>query len=623
MSWTDELYKIYDLNITRDNGQETLLPIYHSTANAQIELTVNENGEFVSARTLDKSESVTIIPVTEASGSRSSGITPMPFADKLVYIAGDYKYYVKIDKADDLKKFDAYIKQLKNWADSEYSHKAIRAVCTYLEKSCIMKDLIECGVLIIDEETGKLDKTKISNTEQKDSFVRFCVNYHDLSLENRTWLDKSLYESFIDFNNAYMSDSQLCYATGKNVPCTYKHPAKIWKSHDKAKLISTNDESGFTYRGRFSNKEETISVGYDFSQKMHNALKWLIDKQGMNIENSLMLVVWASGLQPVPDIRKSFQDCYDDEFADDDEELIPDTEDIYKAQLQKMIFGYKDKLEIGSKVMIMGLSAATTGRMSIAMYSELESSRFFKNIKKWHSETSWLVYNSKSGKNIINSFSVYQIAKCAYGTEQNGEIKCKPEMMTDTVMRLIPCITEGRRLPNDIMRNLFVKASNPQAYEKYYNHRMVVEAACGMIRKYNLENKKGATSMALDENITERSYLFGRLLAVADKAENDTYEKEERGKRVTNARRYWNIFVSHPYDTWHIIEDRLNPYWSKLGSASVTFQKLIQNIMDKFSFEDFKSLDKLEPSYLLGYHCQMSKLYEPKKDDKNSDKNED
>lgn len=623
MSWTDELYKIYDLNITRDNGQETLLPISHSTANAQIELTVNENGDFVSGRKVDKSESVTIIPVTEASGSRSSGITPMPFSDKLVYIAGDYKDYVEIDKADDLKKFDAYIKQLKNWSDGEFSHKAVRAVCTYLEKSCIMKDLIDCGVLVIDEGTGRLDKTKISGIEQKDSFVRFCVNYQDFSLENRTWLDKSLYESFIDFNNASMIDFQLCYATGINVPCTYKHPSKIRNAGDKAKLISANDKNGFTYRGRFSNKEEAISVGYDFSQKMHNALKWLIEKQGMNIENSLMLVVWASGLQPIPDIRKSFEDNYDDEFAEEEEELVIDTEEIYKAQLQKMIFGYKDKLEIGTKVMIMGLDAATTGRMSIAMYSELESSSFFKNIEKWHSEISWFVYNSKAKKNFVNSFSVYQIAKCAYGTEQNGELKCKPEMMTDTVMRLIPCITEGRRLPNDIMRNLFTKASNPQAYEKYYNHRMVVETACGMIRKYNLDNKKGATSMALDENIRDRSYLFGRLLAVADKAENDAYEKEERGKRVTNARRYWNRFVSHPYYTWEIIEDRLNPYWSKLGSESVTFQKLIQNIMDKFNFEDFKSLDKLEPSYLLGYHCQKRKLYTPKNDDKNNEENED
>ncbi len=622
MSWTDELYKIYDLNISSNNSQEVLLPVSHSTANAQIEITINEKGEFVTARQLDKSEAVTIIPVTEASGSRSSGVAPMPLADKLIYIAGDYKDYVDVEKADDLKKFDAYIKQLEKWADGEYSHNAVKAIYTYLKKSCIIKDLISRGVLILDNEIGKLDKSRISGIEQKDSFVRFFVEYQDLLKENRTWLDESLYESFINFNRTLMTDRELCYATGEVVPCTYKHPSKIRNSGDKAKLISANDESGFSYRGRFSNKEEAISVGYEFSQKMHNALKWLVEKQGMNFENSLMLVIWASSLEPLPDIRKSFSECYDEEYLEE-EELVPKTEPLYKSNLQKMIFGYKDKMNINSKVMIMGLDAATTGRMSISMYSELEGSRFLNNVEKWHSEISWLVYNTKKKVNNVDSFSVYQIAKCAYGTEQNEKLVCKSELMTETVMRLVPCITEGRRFPQDIMKSLVIKASNPLAYEKDYNHRMVVETACGMIRKCNFENKKGVTSMALDENITERSYLFGRLLAVADKAESDTYEKEEQGKRITNARRYWNKFSLEPAGTWQIISERLNPYMTKLGESSKFYNKLMSKIMDKFEPADFASAKKLEPLYLLGYHCQMSKLYEPKKDKQINQENED
>lgn len=72
-----------------------MLPVAHSTANAQIELTIDLDGNFKSARTVDKSEAVTVILATENSATRSSGICAMPYADKLIYIAGDYSNYVE------------------------------------------------------------------------------------------------------------------------------------------------------------------------------------------------------------------------------------------------------------------------------------------------------------------------------------------------------------------------------------------------------------------------------------------------------------------------------------------------------------------------------------------------
>lgn len=614
MSWTEELYKIYVNNCGRDGCGEKLLPISHSTANAQIEITLSENGDFVDARALDKSEQVTVIPVTEDSGSRGNGVFPMPFDDKLVYIAGDYGKFATGKNADNAKYFSAYMQQLKSWRNSENSHPAVKTVCTYLDKACIMQDLIDCGVLKTDGKTEKLDNSKMPGiSSQEDAFVRFRVNYDDMLRENRTWLDESLYNSFIAYNNETVGCKQLCYATGEILPCTYKHPSKIRNAGDKAKLISANDESGFTYRGRFSDKEEALSVSYDFSQKMHNALKWLIARQGMSFENSLTVVVWASALEPLPDIRKSFSDCWDDEYPDDEE--IPYTQADYESLLSKMIFGYKQKLEPTSKVMIMGLDAATTGRLSISFYSELEKSKFLNNIKKWHSEISWKRFNAKVRKIGVNSFSVYEIARCAYGTEQNGEIKCKAEIMTDTIMRLIPCITQGRKLPKDIMSNLFIKASNPLAYDvKGYNHRLVLEVACGIIRKYNIENEEGVTTMDIDYNSKDRSYLFGCLLAVADKAEYESYDADDKGKRVTNAKRYWNKFAKQPYRTWEIIYTRLIPYFKKLGAKASRYEELIGKIKANMSCDVFSSPESLEPSYLLGYYHQLNAMYPSKKE---------
>lgn len=608
MSWTKEIYDIYDLalNSKKKGNEKRILPLCHSTQNAQIELTVNETGEFISAIKLEKEETETIIPVTEDSGTRTSGVCPMPFADKLVYIAGDYPKFITGKNSDNSKYFKAYMEQLRKWAESEYSHKAVQAVHSYLKKQELMCDLIGSGVLLADKETGKLSsETKINNIEQESSFVRFRIQYSSDDNCAETWKDTTLYESFIQFNNMNMGDINLCYATGKKSAVTYKHPSKIRNSGDKAKLISSNDENGFTYRGRFSNKEEAISVSYEFSQKFHNALKWLINKQGIHID-TLTLVVWASGMKPVIDNPTTALPDNDEK----DTSIHYDSVIGFKKRLQKFLFGYKSEFSSNTKAMIMGLDSATTGRLSIVVYEEINASLYIDNIEKWHEETMWLQFNGKQKKNEYNSFSIKTIAECAFGTEQGDFIRCKNEVIRETTLRLLPCITERRKLPKDIMNALFFKASQPLSYNKDYNFRKVLETACAMIQKYYIDHnyKRGRIYMGYDPNIADRSYLFGCLLAIADKAEAETYEENDKNTRITNAKRYWNVFSQRPAKTWKIIEERLRPYLNKLGSEQVHYTKWINEITNKLTPEMFSN-DRLEPLYLLGYHNFNDYMY--------------
>ena len=397
-----------------------------------------------------------------------------------------------------------------------------------------------------------------------------------------------------------MGEKQLCYASGEIVPSTYKHPSKIRNSGDKAKLMSTNDENGFSYRGRFADKEQAVSIGYEYSQKIHNALRWLREKQGRNYD-SMTVIVWASAMQKLPKSTESFWDI--DEFTEEDKETeIPSTMPMYIEMLQNMIFGVKKKLEPNTKVMVMGLDAATAGRISMSMYSEIEGSQYLANIEKWHSEAAWLQFSGKLKKKLINSFSVYDIIKYAYGTEQGNFVECDKKIVRDNILRLLNCVTNGAKLPSDIVNALYQKASNPLAYDKDYNHRAVLETACGIIRKQRIDNGKGDVSMAYDPTVTDRSYLYGCLLAIADKAENETYSADERNFRVTNAKRYWNAFSQRPYMTWGIIEERLRPYMNKLGKNQVKYSKWINEITSKMNAETFSDNSRLSPLYLLGYH---------------------
>lgn len=626
MSWTDELYKVYEQQCNNEKmGEIVLLPVAHSTANAQIEVTLKADGTFVSATALSKEDGLnTIIPVTEDSGGRTSGVCAMPLADKLIYIAGDYSNYVGGKKSDNSAYFKAYIEQLERWKNSSHSHPSVNAMYSYLMQKTLMKDLVYGHILQVNEETGLLeDKVNIAGIAQADCFVRFRV-YGGVS---ETWLDKSLYDSFIAWNNEEMADVDLCYATGKTEAVTYKHPSKIRNTGDKSKLISANDESGFTYRGRFSDKTEAISVSYDFSQKMHNALRWLIQRQGISISemgkkresmlfDTLQLVVWTSSLEETHNLIGCAYDEDDDEFFGE-EIIVPDTEVKYRDFLRKRIFGTKH-FDIDSKVMLMGVDAATTGRLSISIYEELEHSRLLEQLIKWHSETGALRYYSKYQTSGINSFAVREIINCAYGIENgSGFLETKPEIVKENVLRLLPCITQGRAIPADIVHNLVKKASNPLADEHGYNHRKVIETACGMIRKQNFDRKRGIISMAYDPNEKDRSYLFGCLLAIADAAEYATYDENDKKSRITNAKRYWSMFAKRPFTTWATIEKQVRIYMTKLEKNQRVsyefYEKEFNSVMEKFELNEFSDNSQLSSAYLLGYHHYNHKLKDFKK----------
>lgn len=612
MSWTNELYKVYELasKSGTEDTEKNILPLSHSTANAQIEIVIGQDGEFLEAAAVSKNNAVTVIPVTEASGTRSSGIAPMPLADKLVYIAGDYSTYSCGKRADNSEYFSAYMSQLKEWCDSEFSVPAVKAIYAYLEKGELIQDLVGYGILEIDESTGKLSEKKLDpTTAQPDAFVRFIVSSErGLCL---TWKDTEIHDSFIRFNTRRMAGSDLCYATGKTGAITYKHPAKIRNSGDKAKLISSNDESGFTYRGRFNTKEEAVSIGYDYSQKIHNALKWLIRRQGKSYD-SLTLITWNSALDFVPSVVQSAFELFSDK--EDEYSSIPEFSEL----INKKLMGGKADIDFGNKVMIMGLDAATTGRLSISVYTEMAESQFYDNLRKWHEDTRWSRFHGKLKKNIEDSCSLPAVANCLYGTEQAGnKLECDKKMMKELILRLVPCVAEGRRIPRDIVQTLYNKASHPLSYEFEYNHRIVLENACALIRKEHIDYNKGEIKMAYDPNCTDRSYLYGCLLAIADKAESDTYERDE--KRVTNARRLWSAFAARPCQTWQIIEERLEPYLEKEQWAMTKYTKLINEIMSKLSPEDYADNSKLSPLYLIGYHHYNALLWTGKEDKNEED----
>lgn len=614
LSWVNDLYITYENNqgeVAKDlSAKAILLPVAHSTQNAQIEIIISEKGEFVRAHKVDKDDAITIIPVTEDSASRGNGNNPHYLEDKLEYIAGDYQQYTDTNNAD---KYCKYLSFLKKWNNSEYSCMPVSAITNYIEKASVIHDLVQAKVL--EEENGKLTDNKIEGIAQKEAFVRFSIqpsSLEKLGQEEGVYKNKELFKAYTKYYVSQQGDIDLCYASGKMIPCSTKHPSKIRHSGDKAKLISANDTAGYTYRGRFWDSSQIASIGYETSQKAHNALRWLIGKQGFSL-GEMVVVAWEISGKKIVSIKDDTDDCL---FGDENDEIIT-TNDMYAQKLQIAASGYKQDLATNAEIVIMGLEAATTGRLSISFYKKMMGSTFMNNILQWHGTCFWRHHYKKKEEEkgyrwFVGAPSPKDIAVAAFGSRNDKLIKA-------TVERILPCIVDGKRIPKDIVKAAVTRASNPNGFETGYEYQKTVSIACALVRKSRKDYKGEEWEMGLDRTNTDRSYVYGRLLGAAQKLEEVAlFYSGEKG-RSTAAERFSQQFVRRPGKTWKIINDQLRPYIAKLKAmdknkdendvktgSKTWYIKELQEIYELINEEDFKKQEPLSEVYLLGYNCQLN-----------------
>lgn len=623
MAWLKTLADTYDVHAEQagviKDGQPVLLPISHSTFNAQIEVTLDADGNFVDAKKLEKgNDAVTIIPVTEDSAARSSGIAPHPLCDKLCYIAGDYTAYTGDNKES---YFDAYMEQLQDWEESEYASPAVWAISRYLEKKSLVHDLVTSNVLALDDSGRLTDRTKIQNLGQTGAAVRFIVYGPDIP---EVWKNQGLYDKYSAYYQQRAGEKNLCYASGKIESCSDKHPSKIRNSGDKAKLISGNDESGFTYRGRFLSKGQAVSVGYEVSQKAHNALRWLIQKQGYTRDESAIVTWIVNRDMQLPDIMKDSANSFGDIDDFDDWDFLgtssidkKDTGKQFAEQFNNAVNGYAAKLKSEDRAAVIALEAATTGRLSVVYYDEMGAIQYIDAVRSWQQHCKWrrtvTVGKAEEERKKITcecTPSPRDMALAAFGVQRSEWLEADAKLIRSTVKRLLPCITKkGGKIPEDMIRAAARRASMPQTMSEFVWYNDVLCVVCAMLRyRYEMEGNK--MDDFLKDNINDRSVLFGRLLAVYDYMEQlAMFERDENGKgverRTTNAKRYWNAYSRRPAKTFETIKQNLVPYERKLSNYAVMkFEEWSGEIMKHLAAAGYSNV-ALSEMYLPGYYLQM------------------
>jgi CRISPR-associated protein Csd1 len=647
------LYQTYEEGMKLDIAEDSKpIPVSHTIQNAHINIVIDGKGNFRRARVLEKTQ--TVLPATEKSAGRSSGEAAHPLADKLQYVAGDYKE----NGGQKPPYFESYQQQLADWCQSKYSHPSAQAVLVYVSKRQVIKDLVahqiawldENGKLLItwvDEETEPpllfkvLPKEK-GKLDQGNALV--CWTVEDEQIEcSDTWKDSSLQQQWIAYDSSNAGIKGLCFVSGDIQPLALSHPAKLRHSGDKAKLISSNDLGGFTFKGRFTDSKDSIQdnglqsagVGAITTQKAHSALRWLISRPKQAFRNGdQAIVAWAISGKEIPSPLAATTEFDLDDFDEvegsasktesEADTVIDHSKDIgqsFAAKLTAYMRGYRARLSDNDQISIMAIDSATPGRMGITYYRETLPQEYIDRITQWHTDMAWpqrmvLEIPQKKGKpksRIIwplSAPSPFTILQVVHG----DTIKSNESLKKSFYERLIPCVLEGRGIPWELVNLSAARASNPAGQERWEWERSL-GVACSLFRGFHTRHPRTELrkdfAMALDTTNASRDYLYGRLLALAERLE-EVALRAAGVNRPTTANRLMQRFSSRPYETWLTIYKQLDPYMRQMKISRPGFlsniNKELDSVMNLFEHEEFSSPKGLTGEFLLGFHCQRLAL---------------
>lgn len=643
MSWMQRLYLTYESISEQDihDDNEPLTPVGHTVQNAHIVSEIDGRGNFQTARVMLPKTAISL-PATEASENRTSGEAPHPLADKIQYVAQDYSDYGGEKKAY----FEGYLNQLKAWCDSDFSHPKVRAVLDYVSKGTLIADLVRAGIFQLDADGNVLNKWETEG-EAPPIFSVLPKNKGEIEFgsalvcwqvetsgdkQSETWTDRTIQQSWADYAASKKAEKGFCLVQGCETVISTMHPAKLRHTGDKAKLISSNDTAGYTFRGRFVCAEEAACVSADVSAKAHNALRWLISRQGIR-NGDQVTVAWAISGKTVPSPMKDISTEIDwdnpDSSAVEISDKIPsriETENIdwsvnigqAAAEIIKQkLHGYRVKLRAHEQVSLLMLDSATSGRMALTYYQEFLPADYFANLEAWVDDFAWHQRYSDESKDDKKTSkqtcwrcvppSPYAVADAVYGKSLTDTLK------KQLYARLLPVIAGGKtvQIPYDLVQKSFQRSCNPSGSENW-EWQKNIGVACALYKGWRARHhdlsQRRTYDMSLDKENRSRDYLYGRLLAVAENIES--YALYQAGeKRAVTAERYMQRFAEHPFSTWRNIELALKPYQDRLrNNGKDTGSQTIGEIMELFNTDDFTRDDKLSGEFLLGYHCQKMEI---------------
>lgn len=668
MNLLQTLLKTYDAALEQeivdnlaDSTRPTILPLYHSSRRTInegdiIQITIDEKGEFLHGSLLPKNEYI-IFPVSEASLVRTSKPCPHPLCDEFSYLAEpNCQEPDKKKKAVLLDKHTLYLKeleQLKKYT-AEEPNSDFSAIYKYITCGNIRKDIFSTikdnmngseFVLENDEITWK----KLENKKEKSKkmvlakiFITFVVEHAEKAISVSK--NKKLHQFYINYVQEKTSEKkEQCDITGKLLHCSVCQRGVI----GNAKLIGVSNHTENYIGKQFTDGGQIFHIGYETSQKIHNMLKYLLDKKDYNyyLGSNTYVVSWMTdaldyGGAPLlyeKDTSSEEDESYGPALSDSidtESDKAEETLGTLKSNnIVKYFVGINSigKITEDNRFCVLILEKVNNGRMAVKYFRTFICSDVQQRVKNWYESMQWPRWSKQEQKIVLKTPNVTKVVNFLYGIENDKGFVCPKQndkVRRNALERVVPCILEGKRLPSDMKCSAFYKLQNRASYKKQW--RQALQLGCTIIKKYESDhgrqvlNKKG--EMAQMHN---RSFAYGMLLAVYDKLENDALETKKKfvdstakktgEAHVTNAARFWSAMIHRPLKTAAVLENRTKYYQNALAknniAAKIYYDKIRQNIYNEIAKFETDETIKSRPAnedFVLGYYYQQQELYKKK-----------
>lgn len=611
MSWLASLSETYD-NFYGGAYEQTgdrIVPVGFITKDVLFTVLLDADGNF---RGAVRNEKKTVrIPSSPDAAGRTGPPTPFPLYDELRYMAGDLSEMIGLSFES---YFESYIAALRDWNQAEGAPSVLGLLLGYLERKTLANDLKTAGHITYKKDFGSksaLEKLYKGMVEFRiyDGSEHDYIGIADMPDVQKNW-SKRLVDSMGNFG--------LCCASGEVTAIADKHP----KLFGNTKLISSKDaQRVFQYRGRFTSSEDACMIGYETSEKAHNTLRWLIGRQGCR-KFSLNFVAWSKECYDV------IQPDADLEFLGIEPETRIDTAEDYSKFISARLAGYQKKpaYEPANHVILMGLEAATPGRMSINYYEELGGREYLDRLGRWYENCFWRISwfdNDKKRRTGVLTPSLEAIGNAVFGRDEMmsakrdvRDEKSGTKQVRHFYLNMLACISGGRHAPVGYTMTAYHRVLNPQSFRNRngsWQRTDWIDCMGVTLAMLKSADTKEEYNVALNEKETDRSYLYGRLTAVADIIESRAL-READSDRMTNAVRLFTVMQQRPATTWQNLEQKLSPYFGKLSAASRTWYKRMIDSIIELGDDLMGDNSPLSPRFIEGYHNQRYVLLSKKKE---------
>lgn len=615
----------------KGNNNPVLLPIYHDNKvirnnDIYIEVLLDKEGNFYKARTFEVDENV-IFPVTYESSIRTSTkIAPHPIVDSWYYVMHSELIQEKQKKY--LENLDYWICQTNN-----------RKVESFLQiiRNFVMKpeaaDLVLSSAFGPDYQTEKehVDKSgkihegsitygeKNKKTALKDIKLSFTVikfeGYKNISVSNF----KDLHSDFINLvQKTNLVDIGICNISGKEERIIKYHRSPKGP-FERAKLISQNNT--IAYIGdRFPTKEastDIIKIGYETSEKIHLMVKYLMENKNSSVwlGSSQYLINWFSDDLSNESHLDIVDPIFNDFFEDDEGESIgfDKPNEVNWKICSSFIKGPK-LFSDNATYCVAILNKTSKGRIAIKYFCQLQASKLLKNIREWQKNYSWEPKNNSLDYR-LKTPTFNDIINTAYGVDRDGSLRLDNDSFrSDQYQQLVTALIDGQTIPSSIVKKIEHNIKQRQKYPDCWEQ--IQEVSLAILHK---QYRREFTPM-LDHEETDRSYLFGRLLAIYELIEkvynsSRNLKIDRKEDRVTNAERYWTAFSNQPATIMKVLDGKVRycidylktneaGYWRKLENEMQEIVQLLSPIMMD------KSVNQpLDYKFIFGYYAEKKFYY--------------